>query len=103
MESIEFSITLIIIIITAIVSVTAFSNQKVVNDLIFYPARMKGGHEMHRLMTHGFIHADFFHLFVNMLTLWFFGRYAETEIFNKTEYILLYVTAIPAASMFDLF
>jgi len=31
----EFSITLIIVIITCIVSISAFSSQKVVDDLIF--------------------------------------------------------------------
>lgn len=97
------SVTLIIIIITAIISITAFSNQRVINEFIFYPARMKGGHEMYRLITHGFIHADFGHLFINMLTLFFFGPVLERLIFTTTEYIILYISAIAAASLFDLF
>jgi membrane associated rhomboid family serine protease len=99
----SLTITIIIIIITCLVSIVAFSNQKVINDLIFYPARMKGGREMHRLITHGFIHADFMHLIVNMFTLYFFGTGAEDSIFSKAQYIILYITAIPAASLFDLF
>ena len=99
----DLTITIIIIIITCIISIIAFSNTKILNDLIFYPARMKGGREMYRLITHGFIHADFIHLGVNMLTLYFFGRFAEAVIFTKAEYIILYITAIPAASLFDLF
>jgi membrane associated rhomboid family serine protease len=97
------TITIIIIIITCLISITAFSSPKVMNDLIFYPARMKGGKEMYRLITHGFIHADFIHLGVNMLTLYFFGTVAETKIFSKAEYIILYITATAAASVFDLF
>ena len=58
---------------------------------------------MYRIMTHGFIHADFFHLFVNMLTLYFFGPTLENYIFTTPQYIALYLTAIPAASLFDLF
>jgi len=58
---------------------------------------------MHRLITHGFIHTDFIHLFVNMLTLYFFGTAAEMLVFTKAQFIILYITAIPAASLFDLF
>ena len=99
----ELTITIVIIIITCIISIIAFSNTKIQNDLMFYPARMKGGREMYRLVTHGFIHADFIHLGVNMLTLYFFGKFAEAVIFTRGEYIVLYITAIPAASLFDLF
>ena len=97
------SITLIIIIITSIISITAFNNQKILGELMFYPARMKGGREIYRLLTHGFVHADFFHLFINMLTLFFFGPVLESMIFTSTQYIILYLTAIPAASLFDYF
>ena len=97
------SITLIIIIITSIISITAFNNQKILGELMFYPARMKGGREIYRLLTHGFIHADFFHLFINMLTLFFFGPVLESMIFTSTQYIILYLTARPAASLFDYF
>lgn len=97
------SITLIIIIITSIISITAFNNQKILGELMFYPARMKGGREPYRLLTHGFIHADFFHLFINTLTLFFFGPVLESMIFTSTQYIILYLTAIPAASLFDYF
>ena len=97
------SITLIIIIITSIISITAFNNQKILGELMFYPARMKGGREPYRLLTHGFIHADFFHLFINMLTLFFFGPVLESMIFTSPQYIILYLTAIPAASLFDYF
>lgn len=99
----ELTITLIIIIITCLISITGFNNQKIVNDLIFYPARMKGGREIYRLFTHGFLHADFIHLGMNMLTLYFFGRAAEAVIFTKVQYLTLYITAIGAASIYDLF
>ena len=97
------SVTIVIIIITCLISIAAFSNEKALNNMIFYPARMKGGREMYRLFTHGFIHADFIHLGVNMFTLYFFGKAAEMLIFTKAQYIILYLTAIPAASLVDLF
>jgi membrane associated rhomboid family serine protease len=67
------SMTLIIIITTAIVSFTAFSNEKVMNDLIFYPPAVTVNKQYYRFITCGFIHADIMHLAFNMLSLYFFS------------------------------
>ena len=72
----EFSITLIIVIITSIISVTGFSNQKVIDDLIFYPPSVKRG-QVYRFISHGLIHADAAHLIFNMLALYSFGENLE--------------------------
>ena len=106
----EFSITLIIVILTAIISVTGFSNQKVMNDLIFYPPYVKKG-QVYRFITHGLIHADPAHLIFNMLALYSFGEglekiYAVPFVFGssaKLIYLLLYVTALIVASVPDYF
>jgi membrane associated rhomboid family serine protease len=95
-----FSITLIIVIITCIVSFTAFSNEKIINDLIFYPPAVKRQGQWYRFITCGLIHADFGHLLFNMLSLYLFGRFVESEfqqIFGdvgKWIYLLLYVSAL---------
>ncbi len=97
-----FSITLIIIIITAIVSVSAFSNGKVMNDLIFYPPAVTHNRQYYRFITCGFIHADLFHLVFNMYALYLFGSSVEgwfALIFGnqgKFIYILMYVSALAA-------
>jgi membrane associated rhomboid family serine protease len=36
-----------------------------------------------------------------MFTLYSFGRFAEVLLFNKAEYIILYLTALVASSVFD--
>lgn len=72
--------TLIIIIVTALVSFSAFNSTKVYNDLIMYPPAINRG-QWYRLLTSGFIHADVMHLGFNMLTLWFFGRLLEEQYF----------------------
>jgi membrane associated rhomboid family serine protease len=36
-----------------------------------------------------------------MFTLYSFGRFAEIALFTKPEYIILYVTALAASSIFD--
>ncbi|MFX5668473.1 rhomboid family intramembrane serine protease, partial [Acinetobacter baumannii] len=52
------TITLIIIIATCIVSFTAFSNDRIINDLIFEPPAITYRNQWYRFFTCGFIHAD---------------------------------------------
>lgn len=97
------SFTLIIIIITVLVSLAAFNNEKIMNDLILYPRRMQEPKEYYRLVTSGFIHADMVHLFFNMFTLYFFGRNVEAVYvllgFPKYAFLILYLLGIVVASL----
>jgi membrane associated rhomboid family serine protease len=68
---------LIILAVTCIVSVMAFSNRSLVDDLILWPPAIERKKQYWRLATYGLIHADGSHLFFNMLTLYFFGRIME--------------------------
>jgi membrane associated rhomboid family serine protease len=70
-------ITLIILVVTCVVSYMALHNGKLMNDLILWPPAIKRQREYHRLVTYGVVHADFSHLLVNMLTLYFFGGVME--------------------------
>lgn len=94
------SITLIIIIITVLVSVTAFSNDKIMNDMIFVPGMVTVRNQWYRFFSCGLIHADIPHLAFNMLSLYLFGEEVEgkfQEIFlekGKLFYLLLYVAAL---------
>ena len=96
----QLTITLILIIITTIISLTGFSSQKVVNDLIFYPPAISRNNEWYRFFTCGLIHADFGHLAFNMLALYFFGDTVESlfrQLYGKPGgllYLLLYVSAL---------
>jgi len=96
----QLSITLIIIIITALVSISGFSNQKVINDLIFYPPAVSRQNQWYRFFSCGLIHADYAHLIFNMLSLYLFGEYVElmfVDIFGaigKFYYLALYVLAL---------
>jgi len=106
----ELSFTLIIVIITCLVSIGGLSNYKIMDDLIFYPPAIQR-RQYYRFITHGFIHADYFHLAFNMIALWSFGESVET-IFSsdcifgasgKYYYLLLYFLALIFASLPDYF
>ncbi len=94
------SITLIIIIITCLVSISAFSNEKIYNDLIFYPPAVTYQRQWYRFFSCGFIHADFLHLIFNMYALYLFGQALEQDfmrIFHekgKLLYLALYISSL---------
>lgn len=101
------SVTLIIIIITVIVSLFAFRSQKVMDDLIFYPAAITENNQYYRFITYGFIHADLSHLFFNMYAFYLFGGACEDSFRNifgdygKTFYLLLYFLSLIACVIPD--
>ncbi|MFN5135720.1 MAG: rhomboid family intramembrane serine protease [Chitinophagaceae bacterium] len=98
----QLSITVIIIIITSLVSFSAFSNEKLMNGLIFYPPAIHKNNQWYRFFSNGLLHADLTHLLFNMFSLYLFGRLVETsfsEIFGETGkllYLAMYVLALGA-------
>lgn len=94
------SITVIIIIITCLVSISAFSNDKIYNDLIFYPPAVTQQRQWYRFFSCGFIHADFLHLIFNMYAFYLFGQKLEQYfglIFQekgKLLYLALYISSL---------
>ncbi|HET7897988.1 MAG TPA: rhomboid family intramembrane serine protease [Flavisolibacter sp.] len=96
----EISITLILVIITALVSLGGFSNQKVIDDLIFFPPAVTHRNQWYRFLTCGLIHADYGHLIFNMLALYLFGKGVEEAFVALTGpsgryvYLLMYVSAL---------
>ena len=96
------NITVIIVVITCVVSFVAFSNQKIINDLIFYPPAIANNNQWYRFFTCGLIHADIGHLAFNMISFYLFGKLVEQafgEIFGDKGgllYALMYITALAA-------
>lgn len=71
------SSNLVIIAVTCIVSVMAFGNSRLMQDLILWPPAISRDKQYYRLLSYGLLHADPMHLFFNMFTLYFFGRAME--------------------------
>jgi membrane associated rhomboid family serine protease len=107
-----FSITLIIIIITCLISYTALNNQKVQEDMLFWPAEISSRNQYYRFFSYGLIHADYGHLILNMISLWSIGTALEQKIFShpiffdekgRLIYLVLYITGILVAPIPDYF
>ena len=94
----EGPITLILIAITVVVSWMAFNNRKLLDRLILWPPAVDRHRQYDRLVTYGFIHADFAHLLFNMVTLFFFGQAIERLMLRMTGswwvYLLFYLSAL---------
>ena len=95
------SITVIIIIITVIISLIAFSSRKVMDDLIFYPAVISDRNQFYRFISYGFIHANLMHLIFNMYAFYLFGQVTEMsfralfgESMGNAFYVILYFLAL---------
>jgi len=104
--------TYVIIALTSIISILAFNNRNLFLRLQFNAYQVYHRKEYYRLLTHGFIHANWWHLGVNMLVLYFFGTYVEFILkelamqsllkYPLLVYLILYLSAIVFASTISL-
>ncbi|HZL11833.1 MAG TPA: rhomboid family intramembrane serine protease [Prolixibacteraceae bacterium] len=100
--------TIILIAITVAVSFAAFKSPKLMDQLQFNASKIYHKKEYHRLITHAFIHANWEHLFVNMIVLFSFGRaievYFEYNFGNLyiQYYLLLYFGGILVSNIYAL-
>jgi membrane associated rhomboid family serine protease len=91
--------TILLIAINVVLYFITTQDQKSLDALINWPYYVKRKHQWYRLFTSGFLHADLAHLFFNMFTLFFFGRFIEMA-FNVGEmggtftFLGLYLSAI---------
>lgn len=101
--------TIILIIITVAVSYAAFNSPKLMDQLQFNASKVYHRKEYHRLITHAFVHANWEHLFVNMIVLFSFGRaiasYFELNFgrLHTMYFIFLYVGGILFSNLYALY
>lgn len=94
------TVTIAILALTCVISFSAFSNEKIVNDLIFYPPAIANQRQWYRFVTCGFIHADLMHLAFNMYSFYLFGNMVEkafVTVFDekgKLLYAVMYLLAL---------
>ena len=101
--------TIILIIITVAVSYAALKSPKLMDQLQFNASKIYHRKEYHRLITHAFVHANWEHLFVNMIVLFSFGRAIEVYFeynfgsLHTVYFILLYLGGILFSNLYSLF
>lgn len=93
-------LTLGLIALTVLVSWLAFDRPRLLDRLILWPPAIDRHKQFDRLVTHGFIHADWQHLLFNMITLYFFGGLVErlfVPYIGQLGFVLFYLSAIVVA------
>lgn len=99
------SVTIIIIILTVLISLSAEGNNRIKSDLAFIPTEIYYQKQWYRFITGAFVHGNYIHLAFNMYALYLFGQLIEESfagifgVTGKLVYALLYVTAEIACNL----
>ena len=99
--------TIVIILVTAVVSIIAFNKDELFQKLKFNAYYIKHDREWYRFFSYALLHADWTHLIINMFVLYSFGNIV-IQILSLTfgtkaflYFILLYVGGILFSTIFD--
>ncbi len=68
-------------------------DRRFVSDFAFQVGAVARKKQHYRIFTSSFLHADYFHLLFNMMTLWFFGPTVE-KILGTDGFLVVYFGAI---------
>lgn len=101
MYSISQFLPFLIIICNVVISMQGFSNGDFFNKYKFSVAGVEKG-QYYRLITSGFLHADWQHLLFNMLTLYFFSD-SLIAIIGGVNYLILYFLALILGNALSLY
>lgn len=96
------NIIFITIAITCIISILAFNNSALFEKYKFNVGAILNKKEHIRILSAGFLHADFMHLLFNMMTLFFFGD-VIVQGFGVLGFIMIYLGSIILGNIFSLF
>jgi membrane associated rhomboid family serine protease len=105
MSSSFLTVTNIILVLTGLISYSAFNNVSLLEKLKHHPYSETRYKEYYRLLTSGFVHNDFLHLAINMFVLWQFGSVVERIYIREFGamgmflYLAMYLTAIVFANL----
>ncbi len=89
---------LAILVANIVLSSMVFGNVRLMDRLLFDVGRMRRNKEWYRGVTSAFIHGDPFHLFMNMLALFFFGPIIEYS-FGPLSFLGIYFGSLLGGSL----
>lgn len=100
MEELELA-TIIIIAANVIISYTGFNDFGFFNKYKFEVGAIQNG-EWLRIFTPGFLHANWTHLFVNMLTLYFFANVVIVSL-GTVAFLVIYLGSLVLGNLLSLY
>lgn len=100
-------LNIIIVGITVIISIVAFSNAELFDKLKFNAYLIKEHKQVYRFFSYALVHAGWLHLLINMYVLYSFGGIVEEVLMIRfgfrgiLYYALLYVGGVIFSTLFD--
>ncbi len=91
----------LLILVNIIMSFQGFRNQWFLDRYKFDVEKILVYKEYKRLLTSGFLHINWLHLILNMLTLYWFSGLVEPEL-GTLAYTLIYVASLAGGDLFSL-
>lgn len=99
MELESAAATYALILANVVVSLYGFFGDRgFISQFAFNVGAVVKGEQHYRVVTSAFLHADFLHLFVNMLTLFFFGPTVEA-VLGKLGFLVVYFGSMIASGV----
>ena len=98
MNELATPVTLAVVGVTVGVSLYAFRSPAFLARWLLEPAAVLERRQWGRLVSSGFLHGGFAHLFFNMYTLWSFGRVLEF-VHGPRAFLIVYFTAVVGGSL----
>lgn len=101
-------IVYIIIGVTGVVTYLAWQNKDLFHKLLLSPYDLVHKKQYYRIITHGFLHANWAHLIINMLVFWSFGAvlmqyfYVFWGEIGFLLFLLLYISSLIVSSLFSI-
>ena len=92
------NVVYIIIAITTLVSYNGFKDRAFFEKYMLRVGSILNGKEYFRVISSGFLHADWTHLFFNMFTLYFFGPEVMAHA-GVTNFIIIYLGSLVFGSL----
>lgn len=96
------TVLLLLIAVTVLFSLLGLNNATLFEKYKFSVAAIRQRKEYYRLLSSAFLHADFFHLFFNMMTLYFFGP-VLIEMVGELFFLVVYFGSVVAGNLFTLY
>ncbi|WBX75804.1 rhomboid family intramembrane serine protease [Tenacibaculum ovolyticum] len=94
-------IILVLIVVNALVSYKGFNDAVFFDRYKFQVQKILGGDKL-RMISSGFLHADWVHLGFNMYALYLFGKVGVAN-FGTVYFLLIYFGSLLAGSMYSLY
>lgn len=94
-------VVLIIIVANVLISYKGFNDLLFFDKYKFQVQRILNGDKL-RMVSSGFLHADWMHLGFNMYALYLFGKVVMSN-FGATNFLLIYFGSLLAGSMYSLY